>query len=286
MLGCHQGIQKLAEVLLKALIPLVALCSTAVLADEGSSIHPYLDATHIFSFGGALQEADAKIGATLTGRPGQTVDFGEIGLDETYGSGYLEYRYSFSRRWQLVASAQTFRSDGKREASTEIEFGDQTFPVGAQIKSSLTIDTYFVDLLYKVYRSDRAAIWLGGGLHFFDFDAELSARLTVGDESNTSQGDSSELLAPLPNLRAQAFYAFDEKWAVYGVLGWLSADIDEWSGSFTYLHTKAHYRFTERFGVALGYQFTDVNVSRDRTNLETEFDIQFTGPSAQITYAF
>lgn len=271
---------------LKALVPLVAIFSTAVVADEEPYIHSYLAATHIISLGGSTQDADAEIRANLKGRPGKSWDIDDLGLDDSSDSFHIEYRYNFLENWQLLAAAQTFTSDGKVTASTDIEFGDEVFPAGAEVKTSLSVDTIYVDLLYKVYRSNRAAIWLGGGLHAFDFDAEMSAKLSVGGESVSGEGSSSEILAPLPNLRAQAFYAFDDKWSVYGVVGWMSADIDDYSGSFSYLHAKAHYRFTDRFGFALGYQYTDVNVTRDGSHRESEFDIQLTGPSAQFTYAF
>ena len=69
-------------------------------------------------------------------------------------------------------------------------------------------------------------------------------------------------------------------------VGWLSANVDEWSGSFTYLHARAHYAFTHRWGASLGYQFTDVDVERDQGRRETAFDMQFTGPTLQVTWLF
>ena len=95
-----------------------------------------------------------------------------------------------------------------------------------------------------------------------------------------------ELLAPLPNIRLQGFYALDSRWSLNGSLGWMSANIDEWSGDFLYLSGRVQFRFTDRLGVALGYQFTDVDVRRKQRNRQSEYDLEFSGPSLQLTYGF
>ena len=46
------------------------------------------------------------------------------------------------------------------------------------------------------------------------------------------------------------------------------------------------YRFTERFGVGVGYQYVDVDVTVDKSNGEAGFDIQFQGPTAYLSYSF
>ena len=95
-----------------------------------------------------------------------------------------------------------------------------------------------------------------------------------------------DILAPLPNIRAQGFYAITPRWAVSGAVGWLSANYGDYDGGFTYFHGRTLYRFTERFGVGVGYQYVDVDVEHDGERGNSGFDIQFSGPTASLSYSF
>ena len=154
------------------------------------------------------------------------------------------------------------------------------------IQSKLETTTYIADAMYKVYGNEKSEIFVGGGLHIFDLSAELKGRAFVGEQEKTSSRAADDILAPLPNLRAQGFYALSPKWALVGTVGWFSLKYDDYDGSFTYIHARAAYRMTEHFGVALGYQFLDMDFSVDRSRGEAGFDIEFDGPSLHLTYSF
>ena len=160
------------------------------------------------------------------------------------------------------------------------------FEAGANLDTKLDVDTYMIEVMYNVYKTDRAEILLGGGLHMFDFSASLESTILVGDQERTVSEASDDILAPLPNLRAQGFYALSPKWGLAVTLGWLSAKYEHYDGSFAYIHARTMYRFTESFGVGVGYQFIDVDVSEDRDRGEIGFDIQFDGPAVYLAYSF
>ena len=46
----------------------------------------------------------------------------------------------------------------------------------------MDIDTYMVDVLYEVHRSDNLEILLGGGLHALDFGVGIAGRIEVDGE--------------------------------------------------------------------------------------------------------
>ena len=97
---------------------------------------------------------------------------------------------------------------------------------------------------------------------------------------------ASDLLAPLPNLRLQGFYAFTPRLAALASVGWFSASYDEYDGRFLYWHLRGHLLLTDHFGISLGYQVTDVDVSRDGKRRYEEYEIDFTGPTLQLTLGF
>jgi hypothetical protein len=157
--------------------------------------------------------------------------------------------------------------------------------VGARLDTNISVDTYMVEALYSVYKTDRAEIMLGGGLHMFDFSASIESKVIVGDQEFTDSDGQEDVLAPLPNVRLQGFYALSPKWALAASIGWLSASYKDYSGGFTYLHARTMYRFTKRFGATIGYQFVDVELDHDKPNGEVGFDLQFEGPTVSISYS-
>ena len=262
----------------------VALASSAqVLAD---SMHPYLDQKHTILLGGFRENVDARVYADADRAGTVGVDLGDLGMDEIDNSWMLEYRYRLGEKWQISAGAFTFRNSGTIAAERDFSFDGVDFKAGVVLDSELQVDTYIVDVLYKVYDSNRAEILVGGGLHIFDLSTEIETRLFVEDESKTGQRGENELMAPLPNLRMQGFYALTPKWALSATLGWLSITYDDYDGSFSYLHARTSYHFTDRFGVSLGYQYIDVDFTRDRERGETGFDASFHGPSLVLSYGF
>ena len=240
----------------------------------------------MFIVGAHRQEMVAEVRETVDPLPETAINLSHLGVEDTDTTWYLEYRYRFAHRWSLIASAQSYSSQGTVGPHRPFNFAGVEFPVGVQVHTEIDVDTYILDFVYKLYRTRGADVGLGFGIHAFAFDVEMEGKALAGPASGSKTFADSDLLAPLPNLRLQAFYAITPRWAVMGNFGWLSANIDEWDGDFRYLNARTHYRFTERFGVSLGYQYTDVDVSRERERQSSEYDMEFKGPAVQFTYGF
>jgi hypothetical protein len=114
----------------------------------------------------------------------------------------------------------------------------------------------------------------------------FESRVFINDRERVGSRASDDLLAPLPNLRLQGFYAFSSKWALTTSLGWLSFNYDEYEGAFTYLHLRTTYRFSDRFGAALGYQYLDMDFSQNDAEGKVGLEAIFSGPSLHLTYNF
>ncbi len=253
---------------------------------QAESEHPQLSNKHTFIIGGFRESVDGELYAQADGRSKRAIDFGDLDIDDTQSSYMVEYRYRLNEKWLFTVSAYEFDTTGKIEAAREFEYDGVVFEAGASLKTTLKVDTYMLEALYSVYKTDKAEIHVGGGLHLFDFSTTIEARVFVGDQERTGSEGSDDILAPLPNLRAQGFYAFTPKWAVAGAVGWLSANYGDYEGSFIYVHARTTYRITERFGVGLGYQYVDVDLIHNKSNGEAGFDIQFSGPTASLSYSF
>ncbi len=256
-------------------------------AQEPAAAHPYLKASHLFEAGWTRQKVDAKVRSTVEPLGGTTLDLDDLGVDKRDDSWILGYRYRFNPRWSVLAGAYLFSGSGSIEGQTDFTYDGQQFTAGASLHTKLDVDTYIVDVLYAVYRSERSELNIGGGVHAMDMTVDIRATAfvsDVGDREVSSGGDT--LLAPLPNLRVQGFHAFSDRFAVSGTLGWFSANVDEYDGSFSFVRANAQYWFTDRFAAVLGYQYTEVDITRDTGRRETEFDLTFDGPIFELSYAF
>jgi hypothetical protein len=256
-------------------------------SETAGSQHPYFELEHTLSAGVAYQDFDAEFGATRKGLLPATLDLDTLGIDPEDTTWKVGYRWRFADRWQLVASAYTFSNDGKAEVEEDFNYDGVEFTAGVGITTSLQVDTYVVDALYSVYRSDRAEVSLGGGLHAFNFEAEITGKLSAGDLEATRSNATDTILAPLPNFRAQAFYAINKKIGVGATAGWLSANYDDYEGDFVYMNVRSSYNFTPRFAATVSYQFTDIDLKYEPSSMrENEYNIDFHGPSLELSYCF
>lgn len=253
---------------------------------QAESLHPQLDTKHMFIFGAYQQTFDGNIYANQDNLPKTKLNVGGLGIDNTETSFMVEYRYRFGEKWMFNFGAYQFDTEGKIEAGRDFNFDGTDFFAGARLDTKVSVDTYIVEALYSVYKSDRAQVLVGGGLHMFDFSVSIKTKVVVGDEELTDSESSDDILAPLPNVRLQGFYALSPRWALAASIGWLSASYNDYSGSFTYLHARTTYRFTKRFGASIGYQFVDVELDHDKGNGEVGVDIQFEGPTVVLSYSF
>jgi len=267
----------------------ILLSSAGLQAQEQAQpIHPQLSATHTFLLGSLRQNADTEFFANVDRQeiPKARLSLGDLGLRDTDYSWVAEYRYRINDKWLLSLGGYTFSSTGSVEARNTFEYDGVVFEAGAKVDSKLKVDTYIADVMYKVYGSEKAQLYLGGGVHVSDLSADLKVKVFVEDKERIGASSGNSLLAPLPNLRMQGMYAFSSRWAVSATTGWLSLNYQDYEGSFAYISGRLSYRVTDRFGLGLGYQYLNMDFSARRKHGDVGVDIKFNGPSAYLLYSF
>jgi opacity protein-like surface antigen len=265
-----------------------AAAEDAVTDEDVISNHEhYFEAKHILGVGLAYQKADSELRASVRDLVGIKVDLDDLGVDDSELSGAIEYRWRFAPRWTLVGLAYRFDESGDQTVKRDFNFDGQEFTAGLSVDTGIKIDTYILDVVYSVYRSDTLQVLVGGGIHAFDLEASIQAKVDVDDQSRQGEAAVSELLAPLPNLRLQMLYKLPGNWGFGFAAGWLSAKYDNYDGSFAYIHPRLAYAFGNRWAVTAGYQYADIELTRSRSNgRELEFNTAFQGPTLFLTYRF
>jgi len=86
-------------------------------------------------------------------------------------------------------------------------------------------------------------------------------------------------------------FRFRPRWAVFasaysfGSSGGRNSTRDfNYDGAFVYAHLKGSYRVTDKPGISLGYQVTDIDLTEARRFSDLSFDLQLDGPTLAISY--
>jgi hypothetical protein len=262
----------------------LGLCAQQVTAE---AVNPALDDKFTFSLGYLRNELKGDITVTRPPFAETPVDLERLGIDEATNTPWGGFRWRFSDRWSLNFTFNRWDNSGSRTVTEDFNFGGQEYVAGANLDTSLGADAYILDVAYAFHKTDRAEIGVGVGLHAFDLKASIAGSLSLDDDPLVEfDTKSEELIAPVPNLRLYGIYAFTNRFSVRANGGWLSANYDDYEGAFYYLSTAAEYRFTERFGAGIGYQYTDIDIKHDDGLDKEEYDFQFDGAQLYLTYSF
>ncbi|GAB5449938.1 MAG: hypothetical protein Hals2KO_02660 [Halioglobus sp.] len=264
----------------------LALAISILFAQASWAGNPALEDPHTLVLGAFFQNSDSKISSTRTGSESRELDLEGLGADDQYVSFMAGYQWRFAERWALLVTGYTFNADGSSVIEDTFTFDGEEFEAGASLETEISVDTLLVDVLFSLYKSDNAEFRLGGGLHAFRFDVEFQASAFVGENSVSGSVADEQLLAPLPNLRADATLALSPRWSIYGGVGWLSAEVDDYDGSYVFANARTDFRVTDRFAVGIGYRLVDTDVTYTSSRREVVFNTTYDGPTAYLTYSF
>jgi hypothetical protein len=266
---------------------LVLISPFASVPVSAEAEHPYLTKKHLVTVGGYRQQSKASLTAARENFEPTPVDLESMGLKDRDNSWLVEYRYRKNPRWQFSGSIYRYRQSAGLTAETSFNFDSVEVEVGSALETSLTIDTYIFDAMYTLQRTDHSELTIGGGFHVLDNDVLIKTQRTVnGNEREEIEQGRASLVAPLPNFRATYFHAFTPKLSMLATAGWLSLSYDQYDGDFRYLRLKAEYLVTDALGLSAGFQFASIDARENLDRGYNRFDVQFSGVTVGLSYAF
>ncbi len=191
----------------------------------------------------------------------------ELRFEDDFGLGdseivpSLSFEWQVGRRHRLAARWQDIDRSSTAQVLTEIQWGDETIPIEANVGIAFDITTYAVDYTYYPWIKER---WAGGfGLGFRILD--ITAVLRV-DEIELDQDVNAS--APLPYVNFEYRRKLSEKWRLKAGLGWLDVTIGDISGSQYIGRLAFEYQTRKRWGFGAAINLSSVDV--DWEGLERE----------------
>jgi opacity protein-like surface antigen len=253
----------------------------------GGALNPVLDDKFTFRLGATWMKADGSFSSTPDGEPTNKISTGDLGVDDSETNLYVSARWRFTERWRLNFSYFGLDTDSKISRNfDELDFGDIDASGFLAVDTTFNTDFYIAQVGYSFLKNERAELGIGGGVHVVNFETKLKVSGGINNVSGSVQSDSVDLTAPLPNILGYGAYAITPKLSLEGGVGWFGLDYSDYSGKLVTLAASLEYRLTDHFGVGVGYNYINMDLTIDKSNRKDKYDLDYKGPVAYISASF
>lgn len=257
----------------------IALASHATPAAAGDAPDPLNDPWTI-SLGMYLVEASTDV--TLDGTAGEQGT--KVDWNKAFGGGSqsrirLDAQWRFAERHKLQAMLFSSSHSNSRTLDEEVDWGGETYPIGAKVKGSLDYDIYLLDYEYAFMRRDTYEVSASIGAYYANWQASLDATLEDPDSSEEfrQRGDAS-LDVPLPVLGLRGQWALPHNLSLDVSGQWFYLSIDQYSGNLQDYRATLTWQPKKWLGVGVGYDWFGAHGDVDQSNFHGELDWTFNGP--------
>jgi len=222
-------------------------------------------------------KTEIRLDSDLTEGEGTKLNFED---DLNLGSGEiiptLAFEWQVGRKHKLGVRWQDISRDSSAQALTEIQWGDETIPINADITLGFDITQAFIDYTYYPWVKERWAAGFGIGLRWMD----MTTTLEWNEE--TIGGGSSDVnaAAPLPYLYFEYRRLFSEHWRFITGLGWLYLDLGDLKGGQWIGRAGIEYLAGKRWSFGGAFNLSNIGVDweglkdeEDNSHVSAEFDM-------------
>ena len=268
---------------------LLLLVSGAALAQQDAQYEAAkgMDERFRLDVGGFFQTFDTTISVgPKSGGIGSNInlerDF-DLGNQTTFrADGW----YRFGRHASLQFGYRGWSRSITKTLEREINFGDRTFEVGAEVdfrQRVRVVDLYYG---YSFINTGKFETGLMLGVSGMFNRVSLEASVTGPGEGGAATRQQSNLTIPIPS--AGAFVAatiLPRLFVEASVRGFPKITVSNYTGSDLDVRAGATYFFTKNVGLGVKYQYVKFTFSRN-VAARVELDYRYNGPMAYVAAAF
>jgi len=234
------------------------------------------------SLGLLAQENKATISVTGLGDAPSDITLQDLGLAESKTLPQMGLHWRFSEKLILNLSYETFDISGESIIGRPLNFKREKYPISTSLKSDLQLDTLSFSIDYLLHEDDRLNWGLGIGLHTFDFSSQISA--SIGN--TIISGSGQNFTTPVPNFRAFSNYGMTSKLTLGASFGYMSATLDNYSGSIFLADTYLSYQITRHWRFQVNYQYSELDLKIEGESINQAYDIRLKGAGVMVLYTF
>jgi hypothetical protein len=192
---------------------------------------------------------------------GETTDQvgSDVNYDDTFGIGDFD-RFRVDGLWRIaprhLLRAMYFQNNrhATRSIDREVNFGDETFPVGATVDASSDLTVAELSYEYAFLQHENYELAGGIGVHYVDVGLGLGATISAqGNQVSRRADANASTAAPLPVLGARWMWRLPHNFYVNAQMQYFYIELDPYKGSLTDLKATVVWQATDHVGVGLGY---------------------------------
>lgn len=242
--------------------------------------HPLLRDSFVFALGGYYPRTatSASLGPS-SGGTGVIVDFEEtLDLDKRNLTPLAGFLWRFRERWRVEVEYFAVNRDATRTVASQIEWGDQTFPIGTTVDTTFDFSDLRVSAGYSFFKRRDKELGVGLGLHVSGIKASIGAA--------GSTAEAKDVTAPLPVVNLYGLFALTDEWAVRMRADWLSLTYGDYSGDVRGIGLDVLYQPFRHVGFGLGMRSLTMDITIESPDWRGEARTSFSGPTLFMTASF
>jgi len=209
---------------------------------------------------------EIRLDSDLTEGNGTTLNFEDdlaLGSNQTIPT--LAFEWQIARKHKLGVRWQDISRDSNAQALTEIEWGDETIPIDANITLGFDITQAFIDYAYYPLVKERWAAGFGLGLRWMDVQATLAYR---GENEDIEGSTDVKGSAPLPYLYFEYRRLLSDKWRFITGLGWLYIKIEDLEGGQWIGRASIEYLAGKRWSFGAAFNLSNIDIDWNAISTE------------------
>ena len=176
----------------------------------------------------------------------------------------LDFEWQIAKRHKVAGRYQALNRGSNAQALADIEWGDETIPVSADISLTFDVTQFFVDYTFYPWVKERWAAGFGLGFRWMDLSATLAWNLE-GNQVEEGTQDAG-VSAPLPYIYFEYRRLLTEHWRMIIGVGWLDVAIGDVSGGQWVGRASFEYLLGKRWSVGGAANVATIDVEADNVN--------------------
>jgi len=161
----------------------------------------------------------------------------------------------------------------------DVSFGEETFPPGTLLQSSLYWQSASVGYGYSVIRDGQKELGVSAGISYARIELDLVA-------PDLDRAESFQVETPLPTIGVYGAVPLRGQWTVGAEIRLFAVDFDEYSGYSGFAGLTVERRFGESLGIGVGYDLYALSLDAGDDALDGSLEFRNQGPRLFLAWSF
>jgi hypothetical protein len=263
------------------------LTYTDTVLAEDFEYHPLLSDNFGLSLGAFRSNNAFKISAegVIENETEDDIDFGDLGVDDktTLFNGQLRWKFGKQRKWSLFGQYFDVNATGGSVVTEDVEFQDVIFREGTPVDAGVGMAISRLFIGRSFVKNQQHDFGIGIGLHNLDVSVFIEGAVLADDDTTEFLRGDARNSQPLPNIGIWYLVSPARKWLIHTRIDWISASIDDYSGTLWNTVVGVNYQAFRHIGFDLSFQYFNLKADVDSTDWSGGADLRYSGPVLAVT---